>query len=378
MDITGLARSTVTSRVDALLATGLLVPASGRLSSGGRPASPVTVNHSVRMALGVDLGATHGVVGISDLAGNVLASVRDDVDIADGPVRILDWAIERGSELLKSLGIDSRDLAGIGIGVPGPVEHTTGRAIKPQIMPGWDQFDIPGYINKKFATPVFVDNDVNLLALGEHAKVWPDLDDLLFVKVSTGIGAGIVSGGILQRGAQGTAGDIGHVQVPRSHDTKRPLSDHRDLEAIASGPAIASSLAQLGTEASSAEDVARLLYANHPEATQLTRQAGREVGEVIATIVNLLNPSVIVIGGSIARAGEDLLAGIKEVVYRRSTPLATQQLQIVPSAGGDLAGVYGAAIMVSQRFFLPASLDTWIASQFQPVEPPPISSLKRQ
>jgi glucokinase len=124
--------------------------------------------------------------------------------------------------------------------------------------------------------------------------------------------------------------------------------------------------------------VVHLLSAYHPEAIQLTRQAGREVGEIIAIIVNLLNPSVIVIGGSIARAGEDLLAGIKEVVYRRSTPLATQHLRIVPSAGGDLAGVFGAAIMVSQQFFLPASLDTWIASQPQLEEPPPISSLKKQ
>ena len=151
--------------------------------------------------------------------------------------------------------------------------------------------------------PVLVDNDVNILALGEHAVGWPGVDDLIFVKVSTGIGAGIIAGGVLQRGAQGSAGDMGHVQVPYSHDSPRPRGDERDLEAIASGTAIAAALREQGFDAAGSSDVVDLVRAGNPLAMAATRQAGREVGEVLATVVNMLNPSIIVIGGSIARAG---------------------------------------------------------------------------
>ncbi len=177
------------------------------------------------------------------------------------------------------------------------------------------------------------------------------------MKVSTGIGAGIILGGQLQRGAQGSAGDLGHVQVPYSHDSPRAHNDERDLEAIASGPAIAATLRDEGIEASSSADVIELLQAGNTAASAHTRQAGREVGEVLASVVNLLNPSVIVIGGSIARASDHLLAGVREVVYRRSIPLATQHLVVVQSHGDSSAGVLGAAIMVAQAVLAPAAID---------------------
>jgi predicted NBD/HSP70 family sugar kinase len=224
-------------------------------------------------------------------------------------------------------------------------------------MPGWDRFDVPGYVQRTFPVTVLVDNDVNILALGEHALSWPGVDDLVFVKVSTGIGAGIISGGVLQRGAQGSAGDMGHVHVPYSRDSPRPAGDERDLEAIASGTAIAADLRAQGIDAAGSTDVVALVRAGNPAAIAATRQAGREVGEVLATVVNMLNPSIIVVGGSIARAGEHLLAGVREVVYRRSIPLATQHLGIVQSQGGSRAGTLGAAMMVTQHVLAPASVD---------------------
>jgi glucokinase len=351
---TGLARSTVASRLDTLLDAGLIAPASDAASSGGRPPARVAFNATARIILAVDLGATHGVVAVADLAGAVLLTEAAPLTIADGPQKVLDWALSLAKRLLKASGRPVSDLVGVGIGLPGPVEHSTGMPITPPIMPGWDRFDVPGYVRRTFGVPVLVDNDVNVLALGEHAVSWPRESDLLFVKVSTGIGLGIISGGALQRGAAGSAGDLGHVRVPFTGDTPRHGDADADLEALASGPAIARYIAERGTSASSSADVLALARAGHPDAVAGVRQAGRDLGEVLATCVNLLNPSVIVVGGSIARAGEHLLAGIREVVYRESTPLATQHLQIVPAAAGETGGVLGAAIMVAQRLLDPA------------------------
>ena len=355
--ITGLARSTVSNRVDALLAVGLVHPAGEAVSTGGRPPARVAFNPLAGVVIAVDLGATHATIAVTDLSGQILDSETRTLDIADGPEAVLDAALAEGARLLEKGDHDASRLAGIGIGVPGPVEHSTGRPTNPPIMPGWDRFDVPGYVQRTFDVPVLVDNDVNILALGEHALSWPGVDDLIFVKVSTGIGAGIIAGGVLQRGAQGSAGDMGHVQVPHSHDSPRPPDDERDLEAIASGSAIAASLRADGVDASSSSDVVQLVRAGNAAAMAATRQAGREVGEVLATVVNMLNPSIIVIGGSVASAGEHLLAGGREGVYRRSIPLATQHLGIVQSQAGARAGVLGAAIMVTQHVLTPSSVD---------------------
>jgi predicted NBD/HSP70 family sugar kinase len=196
---------------------------------------------------------------------------------------------------------------------------------------------------------VLVDNDVNLLALGEHATSWPDQSDLLFVKVATGIGAGIINGGRLQRGAQGSAGDLGHVRVPFGAETPSHGAKDADLEALASGPAIARALTAEGIPAATSEDVVTLARTGNAVVLQAIRQAGRDLGEVVATCVNLLNPSVVVVGGSLSRVGEQLLAGVREVVYQRSTPLATQYLTITHSRAGETGGVLGAAIMVIQH-----------------------------
>lgn len=353
--LTGLARSTVALRVENLIAGRLVAPAADAVSTGGRPPSQVAFNPSGRLALGIDFGATHGTVALSDLSGAVLASVSRPLAIADGPVPVLDWAIDAARLLIRQSKRPIRDLIGIGIGLPGPVEHSTGKPTSPPIMPGWDRFDVPAHVRRAFDLPVLVDNDVNLLALGEHATSWPDCTDLLFVKVATGIGAGIISNGRLLRGAQGSAGDLGHVRVPFTRETPSHGSQDADLEALASGPAIAAALAAAGIRAESSDDVVELARSGNPVVLEAIRQAGRDLGEVIATCVNLLNPSVVVIGGSISRVGEHLIAGVREVVYQRSTPLATQHVTIVQSQSGAIGGARGAAIMAIQHALDPAS-----------------------
>jgi len=360
--LTGLARSTVASRVDALLAADLLRPAGEAVSTGGRPPARVAFNPRAGLVLAVDLGATHATVAVADLAGVILDARTRAIDIGDGPEALLDAILAEGSALLEATA-GGLPLVGVGIGVPGPVEHSTGRPTNPPIMPGWDRFDVPGYVQRTFDVPVLVDNDVNILALGEQATSWPRVDDLVFVKVSTGIGAGIIAGGQLQRGAQGSAGDMGHVQVPMSAGSARQPGDERDLEALASGSALAVALRAEGHDVHTASDVVGLVRAGNAAAIEATRQAGRDVGEVLATVVNLLNPSIIVLGGSIARAGEHLLAGVREVVYRRSIPLATQHLAIVQSQAGDRAAVLGAAIMVAREVLSPANVDRYVAAK---------------
>ncbi|MBO9625273.1 MAG: ROK family transcriptional regulator [Microbacterium sp.] len=360
--LTGLARSTVSSRVDALLASGLVVPAGEGASTGGRPPSRVAFNPRAGRILAADLGASHATVAVADLAGHILATTSQTIDIAAGPAVVLDAVLDLGRGLLDGLGPTPAPLVGVGIGVPGPVEHSTGRPYNPPIMPGWDRFDVPAYVQGTFDVPVLVDNDVNVLAVGEHATSFPDTADLVFVKVATGIGAGIITGGQLQRGAQGSAGDMGHVRVPYSPDSSHEPGEERDLEALASGSAIAESLRAKGLDAEGSADVVDLVRSGNLVAIEATRQAGRDVGEVLSTVVNLLNPSVIVLGGSIARAGEHLLAGVREVVYRRSIPLATQHLAIVQTQAGERAAVLGAAIMVARDVLSAAKVDAYVAA----------------
>lgn len=360
--LTGLARSTVSARVDALLAAGLLVAAGEAASTGGRPPSRVAFNPRAGLVLAVDLGASHATVAIADLGGRILASRTHPLDIASGPEIVLDRMLAEAQMLLAETFADASNLVGVGIGVPGPVEHSTGRPYNPPIMPGWDRFDIPAYVQRTYDVPVLVDNDVNVLALGEQTTSFPDTTDLIFVKVATGIGAGIIAGGQLQRGAQGSAGDMGHVRVPRSADSVHEADEERDLEDLASGSAIAASLRAQGIDAETSRDVTELVRTGNTAAIEALRQAGRDVGEVLATVVNLLNPSIIILGGSIARAGEHLLAGVREVVYRRSIPLATQHLAIVQSPTGERAAVLGAAIMVAREVLSPANVDARVAA----------------
>lgn len=361
--LTGLARSTVSSRVDALLASGLVVPAGEAASTGGRPPARVAFNARAGLVLAADLGASHATVAVSDLAGRILDSMTRPMDISAGPEAVLDHVVRQGGELLAGSRMPQIPLIGVGVGVPGPVEHSTGRPYNPPIMPGWDRFDVPGYVQRTFDVPVLVDNDVNILALGEQATSFPDTSDLVFVKVATGIGAGIITGGTLQRGAQGSAGDMGHVRVPHSPGSVRVSDEGLDLEDVASGTAIAATLRAQGLAAEHSSDVVDLVRAGNVAAIEATRQAGRDVGEVLATVVNLLNPSVIVLGGSVGRAGEHLLAGVREVVYRRSIPLATQHLAIVQTQAGDRAAVLGAAIMVARHVLSPANVDAYVAAE---------------
>ncbi|MBB1482953.1 ROK family protein [Tessaracoccus sp. MC1865] len=345
---TGLARSAVGAQIDSLLHAGLLSPEGEAASTGGRPPVQFRFNPAARVVLAADLGASHATLALTDLAGRPIEKVHEQINIAQGPEEVLSWVLEQGTALIERSGRGD-DLIGVGIGVPGPVEHSTGRPVRPPIMLGWDGFDIPARIRRGLPVPVLVDNDVNLMALGEHILVHRNVEHLLFVKVATGIGGGIIMGGRLHRGAKGAAGDLGHVFTPSGDGVLCRCGNTGCLEAVASGPAIAARLRAQGLNAETPLDVFKLAEGGNMLAAAELREAGRMIGDTLAACVSLLNPSVIVLGGVLSRAGDHLLAGVRERVYTRSLPLATGDLQILPAGTGRDAAVAGAAVMVTQH-----------------------------
>ena len=359
---TGLARSTVAQRVDALLAHELVYEAGGSSSTGGRPPTILAFNQLAGVVLAADLGATHSRLAVSDLAGVPLAEVALELDIAAGPEAVLETVGEQFEALLAEIGRTAADVRGIGIGVPGPVAFATGQPVNPPIMPGWDGFSLPRWFSTRYDAPVLVDNDVNIMALGEHWSHWRDTDHLLFIKVGTGIGCGIVAGRLIHRGAQGAAGDIGHIRVPGNEDVLCRCGNVGCLEAVAGGRALAQRLQAEGLEASNSRDVVRLVRAGEPLAARMVREAGRSLGRVLAGSVNFFNPAAIVIGGDLGEVHEQLLAGVREVIFERSLPLATRDLRTEPSRLGDRAGIVGAAIMVIEHVLAPDVVDRALQS----------------
>lgn len=353
---TGLARSTISQRIDQLVDRDLIIEVGEARSTGGRPPSILGFNVDAGVVLAADLGATHSRLAVADLGGRVLAETTADMAISEGPDIILSQVSVMFSELLGQCRQGPGEVVGIGIGVPGPVEFAEGRAVDPPIMPGWDGYDIRERFADDYACPVLVDNDVNMMAAGEH-WVLPDApDDFVFLKIGTGIGSGLILGGELHRGAQGTAGDIGHVQVSGS-EVRCRCGNRGCLEAVAGGAALAAQLGELGFDTRNSRDVVELVRSGNPAAISAVREAGRTIGRVLAAVVNMLNPACIIIGGDVAEAGEHLMAGIREVVYQRSTALSTSRLSITSSALGDRAGITGAAATAIEHIVAPSYIN---------------------
>lgn len=372
---TGLSRAVIAQRLADLRACGLVIEQGEDPSSGGRPPRLVQFNSGLGYVVVADLGATSIDVAIADLLGRVLVHRSEEADIAAGPEVILGRIEHLADELIASAALPTGVLWAMGIGVPGPVEFSSGRPVAPPIMPGWDGYPVRERLTERFGVPVWVDNDVNVMALGERAEGEAQgIEDVIFVKVGTGIGAGIISHGRLQRGAQGSAGDVGHVQVVHDAQILCRCGKIGCLEAVAGGaalaraavraaeagesPALAERLANQGDL--SARDIAEAASRGDAASTRLLQQAGRHIGQMLATLVNVLNPSLIVIGGGVAASGDVLLASIREVVYGRSLPLATRHLQIRQSALGGRAGVTGLAAMVLDEIFAPARVPAWL------------------
>jgi glucokinase-like ROK family protein len=370
---TGLSRAIVTQRVGELLELGLLSQSTAR-STGGRPPRHLEFRSGAGHLLVADIGATSIDVATADASGRILSHVSEGADVASGPDVVL-GRVEALFDRLIASDPPPGELWGLGIGVPGPVEFATGRPSAPPIMPGWDGHPIRERFNVRYGVPVWVDNDVNIMALGEwHAGEARGHRHLIFVKVGTGIGSGVISNGLIHRGAQGSAGDIGHIQVVGETGQVCRCGKPGCLEAIAGGGAIGRDgelLARTGESlrlaavlrergSVSAEDVTTAAHGGDPAAFELLQRSARLVGQTLAALVNFFNPSMIVIGGGVAGAGDAYLATIRQSIYARSAPLATRDLAVRLSRLGQRAGVSGAASMVLDQLFSPQHLGGWI------------------
>ena len=355
--ITGQARSTIAARLDLLVSAGLIGPAGEASSTGGRPPATFAFRPQAKIVLAIDIGEDHAHLAVTDLGSSILAEADEPLAISDGPTVVLPQIADAAKKLVATTDRSLEDLASVGVGLPGPVDHLTGRPISPPVMPAWDGVDIPAILGDLLGGPVLVDNDVNLMALGEHRTAWPLVANLLFVNVGTGIGSGIIADGQLRRGAQGAAGDLGHIAVAPASDIRCRCGNMGCLEAVASGNAVAATLRAQGLATATASDVVALVRAGDVTASQAVRQAGREIGSVLAACVSMLNPSHIVVGGIVAEAREHLIAGIRELVYQRSLPLATQHLRIVTSQHWAQVGVLGASAMAVDHVLSPAAIE---------------------
>jgi glucokinase-like ROK family protein len=370
--ISGLGRNVVTQRVAQLLDSGLVAEGPLGQSTGGRAPRELHFRAGAGHVLVAELGATSTSVALSDLAGRLIDQATEPSDVTDGPELILGRVAALFEELLKAHDVE---VWGVGIGLPGPVEFTTGTPVAPPIMPGWDGFDVRGYFAGRFSAPTWVDNDVNVMALGElRDGLARGRQDVIYVKVGSGIGAGLVSKGSLHRGAQGCAGDIGHIAAAAGSQVVCRCGQHGCLEALAGGAALAregrlaaqrgespflAKLADAGREITGA-DVGHAAVHGDARSVELVTTSARLVGETLSQLVNFFNPSLILLGGGVTEVGDLYLATVRQMVLSRSLPLATRSLLIERSPLGNTAGLKGAAFMVIDELLSRERLGLWI------------------
>jgi glucokinase-like ROK family protein len=375
VDETRWGRTVLTQRLAELMDIGLVSDAGIGPSTGGRAPREVRFRREAAAVVGVNLGATSIDLAVTDLAGEPLATYEEGWDIAQGPQATLGRLEALIEQIVADSPVSQADIAGIGIGLPGPVEFATGRPVSPPIMPGWNNYPVRDRIAGRFDVDVVVDNEVNTMAIGEHrAGLARDVDDFVFVKVGTGVGAGIFSNGTQHRGADGAAGDIGHIAVEGGSTVLCRCGRYGCLEAYAGGAALARQAQEAAEGGQSkylaellrtsggpltAEDITSGASAGDPTCLQLLRQAAWRLGQAMSACVNFFNPSLIVFGGGVSRAGDLLLPGIRQAVLELSLPLATRNLRIDITRLGDTAGTIGAAFAVIDQLLRAERFEWW-------------------
>ncbi len=353
----GLTRAAVTAIVNDLLSTGIIREAGGIHVHSGRPAVELEIDPTRGFVAGIDFGASHLAILIADLGMHILEEAEIAIDIQDGPKTCLDQADHILHELLNKAGKELKNILAIGVGVPGPIVSDAGMVLAPPIMPGWDRFPIRASLEKMWGCPVSLSNDSELGALGEWAAgAGRGEQNLAYIKIGTGIGAGLLLDGQIYRGVTGSAGEIGHLTI----EENGPLcacGNHGCLEAIAGGRAIAqqaqdaarndprTQLANIKPiESITARHVNSAARQGDLKAQQILSRAGMYLGIAIAGVINMFNPGMVIIGGGVAQSGDILLEPIRLAVQRRSLPAATRAVRITTAMLGRRSSSMGAII----------------------------------
>jgi len=366
-NITGWSKAKASQEIRSLVNKGYLIEKGEGTSQGGRKPRLLRINDQLGYIAGIDIGATSLEIALADVTGLILRRKSEATDVHLVPEAVLGRCSELLLELVQELGATPDQILGIGVGVPGPVDFARGVLVAPPLMPEWENFPIRDFFKQTFLSAfVVVDNDVNIMALGEQrAGDASGIDHFIFVKIGTGIGAGIISNGRIHRGSDGCAGDIGHICV----DKEGPLcacGNKGCLEAMAAGPAIAAKALEAARNGSSPvlvqlqksnggflrpEDVNTACREGDQAALDIIRESGQMIGDVLASLVNFFNPSHIFIGGGISSFGNHLLVAIRKAVLHRSLPLATTHLSIKFSRMSLNAGVMGAISLALDYLF---------------------------
>ncbi len=356
--LTGMARSTVSDHVQPLLDVGLLSELKARYAGRGRPSMGLCLNARAGVILVADIGITHAHLVVADLMRQKLAEDALLPDFTVPPQVLLEQVAVRFEALLQAGQLGAIPVRALVVGVASPVDFENGVPVRPPMMPGWDGFPIAAWLRQRLNVAVLVDNDVNLMALGEARSRPASASPLLFIKVASGIGCGIITkAGELHRGADGDAGDIGHIRVERGARITCACGNQGCIEAIASVPAILGQVrAASGDPDLVLPDLATLMASGDTTAIRLVREASAQIGEVVATLVNMFNPACIVLGGKLAHMSDDLLSGVRAAVYRRAPPLATRRLTIENSRVGREAGVIGGISLGADSALSPQEL----------------------
>ncbi|MFI5944098.1 ROK family transcriptional regulator [Streptomyces uncialis] len=340
---TGLSAATVSNIVRELKDQGKVQVTP--TSAGGRRARSVSLSGDAGIVVGVDFGHTHLRVAIGNLAHQVLAEESEPVDVDASAQDGFDRAERLVDRLIGAAGLDRAKITGLGLGVPGPIDLVTGTLGSTSILPGWVGTRPAEELGGRLGIPVHVDNDANLGALGE--LVWGSgrgVKDLAYIKVSSGVGAGLVINGEIYRGPGGTAGEIGHITLDESGPVCR-CGNRGCLETFTAARYVLPLLRSSHGPDLTMERVVRLARDGDPGCRRVVADVGRHIGTGVASLCNLLNPSRIVIGGDLAEAGELLLGPVRESVGRYAIPSAARQLSVLPGALGGRAEVLGALVL---------------------------------
>ncbi len=315
-------------------------------TQGGRPPVLLALDPSAGSAIGIDFGHSHVRVAVADLAHRIVCEREQPLAVDVDPVGSLDAAADLVRHTMAGAKIPTSAVIGVGMGVPGPVDHRTGRVGSTSILPGWLGIFAGEEMGRRLDLPVVVDNDANLGALAEYS--WGaarDCEHVVYIKVSSGIGAGLVLGGRLHRGANGTAGEIGHDIVDEAGPYCR-CGNRGCLEAVAGGSAITEVLSRSRREQLSLGQVLDLAEDGDLACRRVLAEVGRQLGVSVAKLCNLVNPERVVLGGLLARAGDLVLEPMRESVRRYGVDSAMDAVEIVPSVLGERVGVLGALALV--------------------------------
>lgn len=341
---TGLSAATVSNIVRELKEGGTVEVTD--TSAGGRRARSVSLSGDAGIVIGVDFGHTHLRVAVGNLAHQVLAEDSEPLDVDASWAEGFDRAEALVGRLIEGVGVGRDKVIGVGLGVPGPIDVESGTLGSTAILPGWAGINPRRELSSRLGVPVYVDNDANLGALGE--LVWGSgrgVKDLAYIKVASGVGSGLVINGQIYRGPGGTAGEIGHITLDESGPVCR-CGNRGCLETFAAARYVLPLLQGSHGPELTMERVVELAREGDPGCRRVITDVGRHIGSGVASLCNLLNPSRVVLGGSLAEAGELVLAPIRESVGRYAIPSAARQLSVLTGSLGGRAEVLGALALV--------------------------------